>query len=583
MDPASPPPAARFAEALVAALADGGLAQVCIAPGSRSAPLAAAFFRHEGIRCWSHVDERSAGFFALGLARARREPVALVCTSGTAAANFLPAVVEADLSRVPLLALTADRPPEVRDWAAPQTIHQPHLYGRHVRWFAEPPVPDGSRAGLRHARALAARALALARGRRPGPVHLNLPFREPLEPGPLGSCAEPAPAVREWPAADAPSPRQIELLTQLVQQRERGVIACGPCDDPDLGEALVALARAAGWPILADPTSQLRCGPHVASPVLAHGDLLLGDPGFRARRRPEVVLRVGGVPVSKGFGLWLEETQPERVLVIDPEEDFGDPWHRTTDRVRAARAPLCEAVARRVRDSGRLQSPWCSAFLEADARAAALVARRIDGAPELLEPMVVRALADALTEGARLYVSNSMPVRDLDAFLPASTRSLRVLCNRGANGIDGILSSALGAAAAGGAPTALLTGDLAFLHDLGGLLAARRHPIALTIVVLNNEGGGIFSFLPIAEHGASVGFEELFRTPHGVDLSSACRAFGVNHVAVGSREHLATQLKESLAAPRTTVLEVSVDRDDNTALQRSLRAELTSALQEPAG
>lgn len=595
-------PGLAFASTLLDELERAGLHSVVVCPGSRSTPLTVAAVRHPGLRCWSQIDERSGAFFALGLAKASRAPVALVCTSGTAAANFLPAVVEAHYANVPLLVLTADRPPERREWGAGQTIDQVRLYGSHVRFFCETALPTPDSGCLRYARALAGRAWSESTGVPAGPVHLNLPFREPLEP-PFdppsdaaggGSAAatsvaagrrgdRPYMSVRRGSAA--PDDRDVTALFQLARVYSRGVIACGPLDAPDeLGETVVRLARAAGWPILADPTSQLRRGPHtVDAPILANADLFLREECFAAENAPELILRIGGTPTCKPFRVWTERHLPGRFVSVDPDGGFNDPSHLASDVIRADPASLLRGVADRLEASepARVESDWMLAFLSAERRAREAVDGILAESTELLEPRAVREVSACLPNDAILYVSNSMPVRDLDAFLPSDPRPLRVLCNRGANGIDGMTSSALGAAAADTGPVVLLTGDLAFLHDLGGLVAAKRSGLQATVVVLDNDGGGIFSFLPIAEHGESVGFEDYFRTPHGLDLAPVAASLGAAVTKVESWEHLRSAMKESLATPGLSVLVIPIDRDRSVAQHRSISRAVGIALGAP--
>jgi 2-succinyl-5-enolpyruvyl-6-hydroxy-3-cyclohexene-1-carboxylate synthase len=585
-----------FATALFEELARAGVRDVCLCPGSRSTPLAVATAQQPALRCWTHVDERSAGFFALGLAKAKRAPVALVCTSGTAAANFLPAVVEAHYARVPLLLLTADRPPELREWGAGQTIDQTNLYGRHVRWESEVALPEASGGGLRYARALACRAVETARGRPAGPVHLNLPFREPLEPirvpgdvapdlaerDPLAAAGRPGRAFAAVALPElAPGAETIDAVAELVRRHPRGVIACGPLDaDTELAAAVARLGRAAGWPILADPTSQLRRGAHVAdAPVIATSDLFLREEAFAARRKPDVILRIGATPTSKALRSWTLRHAPEHLLLVDPDGAWNDPCHLASQVLRVDPAALCAAVCDGLAEGDAApRGAWLADFAAADRRTSAAVERCLAEEESLLEPRAVRELDKALPDGSLLYVSNSLPVRDLDAFLPASTRPLRVLSNRGANGIDGMVSSALGAAAADCGRVVLLTGDLAFAHDLGGLLAARRHGLRATIVLLNNDGGGIFSFLPIAAYGDAVRFEENFRMPLGVDFAPAAQSFGVHFTRAVSWEHFRAAVKESASAASTSVIEVPVDRDRSVAHRREIQRAVREAL-----
>ena len=593
---AAPNRSYAFTTAFFEELARAGVRDVCLCPGSRSTPLAVATAQQPELRCWTHIDERSAAFFALGLAKARRAPVALVCTSGTAAANFLPAVVEAHYAAVPLLLLTADRPPELRDRGAGQTIDQLHLYGRHVRWFAEAALPSADGEMLRYARALASRIVGVAKRRPAGPVHLNLPFRKPLEPQSVpGDVApdlrerDPLAAVGrdEGPFTDVieplavPPPAAVASIAELMRAHRRGVIACGPIDaQPGLAAAVSGLARRTGWPVLAEPTAQLRCGPHTAdAAIIATSDLFLRDETFAADHAPDVVLRIGATPTSTSQRRWIERHAPPHLLLIDPEHAWNDPSQLASQVLAVDPTRFCLDVSGEL-DSGRIAAgnPWLEAFVDADRRASAAIEAVLAGDDGLLEPRAVREIAAALPDDALLYVSNSMPVRDLDAFLPVSTRPLRVLCNRGANGIDGMISSALGAAAANCGHVVLLTGDLAFAHDLGGLMAARRHGLSATMVVFNNDGGGIFSYLPIAEYADEVDFEANFRTPLGIDFEPATATFGVHFTRVASWAHFRAALKESADTAATSVIEVPIDRDRSVSHHRAIESAVGAAI-----
>jgi 2-succinyl-5-enolpyruvyl-6-hydroxy-3-cyclohexene-1-carboxylate synthase len=587
---ATPPgganPAHLFAAALVDELARAGVREVCICPGSRSTALAIAAAQHTSLRCWSQIDERSAGFFAVGAAKATRAPAALICTSGTAAANFYPAVIEAYHAHVPLIVLSADRPPELREWGAGQTIDQVHLYGTHVRWFAETAVPDGDPRMLRYAREVGCRAVAGACGPPAGPVHLNLPFRDPLAPS--STAAEPESSTsnrgnqvftRVCHGARAPRPEDVERLVQVANSCERGVITCGPMDaGSDLCAAIADLASALGWPILADPTSQLRSGAHSQSaPVLGNSDLFLRDEQVARALEPEVVLHFGGTPTSKSQRLWLEGHVPERLILVDPEAGWSDPCHLASELLQVDPLALCAALIRRV-SRARDESAWLQRVLRAERCAAGVVESLVADEDELFEPRAIRELAEALPDGAITYVSNSMPVRDLDAFLPVSNRVLRVLANRGANGIDGMISSALGAAGSQPQPVVLLTGDLALLHDVGALQTARKHSLNLTVVVFNNDGGGIFSYLSVADRAEPEIFETHFRTPHGADLGGIVAGFGAGFARVGSWEHFRASFKSALATPGVSVVEIPVDRDRSVAHHREIERRVCEAL-----
>ncbi len=573
----------------VDALVDGGLRDAVVCPGSRSGPLALALRAHPGIRVRVLLDERSAGFFALGLAKASRRPVAVLTTSGTAAANLLPAVVEASLGRVPLVLLTADRPAELRDRGAPQAIDQVRLFGGHAKWFAELPLLDGSDVVRRHASSVAARALAVAAAGPAGPVHLDVPFREPLVPdGPLGPLGE-EPVVRVEAGVPRLADDAADRLAAHLAGVERGLLVAGPQDDPALPAAAARLAAALNWPIVADPLSQVRCGPHDRSRVVARGDHLLRPGPWRDAHLPDLVLRVGAPATTKPLLALLEEHRPAQV-VIDGDGGWREPAIVPTTFVHADAAATADAVAARI-EAGLVARPtaWLDAWLAADAgadRALRAWLAEIEASGEAFEGAPIAALGDLLPDDGILWASSSMPVRDLDAWLPSGPRAIRALANRGANGIDGVVSSALGAAATG-APVALVVGDLAFLHDLSGLVAARLHGLAATIVVVHNDGGGIFSFLPQAAAAVPGGglpehFEELFGTPHGIDLGPLAEALGAEHRIIGPRG-LRAALGTSLGAPGVRVLELRTGRARNIELHRAAAAAVVAALRGTAG
>ncbi len=593
--------------AMVQALVDAGVEDVVACPGSRSTPLALATRAHPGLRVRVLLDERSAGFFALGLAKASRRPVAVVVTSGTAVANLLPAVVEASLARVPLVLLTADRPPELRDRGAPQTIDQVHIFGGHVRWFADLPVMDDLPETRRHLEAAVGRAVATARSGPQGPVHLNAPFREPLVPGSaLGPLDPPRPAALEGARPRGAAQSFVDVvvgrptltgvdLEDLVARLggfERGIIVAGPQDDPDVPAALARLAAATGYPILADPLSGSRCGPHDRSHVIAHAEHLVRPGPWRDAHLPDLVIRFGAAPTSKPVMTMLADRQPIQI-VVDGDGGWREPALIATTFIHADAASTALAVADRIAGSRAVNdswaSNWASAWRDADDAAdgalrdwLAAVTRR--GEPFEGHPFAL--LGDLLPDGALLWAGNSMPVRDLDAWLPAGPRAIRALSNRGANGIDGVVSTALGAAAARGmGPVVLVVGDVSFLHDLNALLAARLHDLSATIVLIDNDGGGIFSFLSQAttearEVGLPDHYEELFGTPHGIDVGPIAEALGATYRRVGAAD-LGEALADSIARPGVQVLSLRTDRARNVELHRDAAAAVAAALGRP--
>ena len=567
--PASDPMATQaWCRAFLAQLVACGVQHVAVSPGSRSTPMTVAADRTDGLDLTMHLDERSGGFFALGLARATRRPVAVLCTSGTAAANYLPAVIEAFHSGVPLLVLTTDRPPELLGVGAPQAIDQVALYGTHTRWAANVAIAGSEAPG--EAASLAHQAVVRATRQAPGPVHVNIGLREPLEPP-----TQDPPPVGLLPMPPEHATVEPGPLPGLLDT-ERGLLVAGSMDLDDRGvEAIAELSRRTGWPILADPASGLRRGPHTSqTPVVAGGDHILRST-WADYHRPEVVVQMGAMPTSKGYRLWLDRVGTDRLVAVDHLSRFPDAAHRVTDRVAAEPGRLAAGLLDHLEDPGR-NGPWTTTWTDADSVAMSSAQAIADDGP-FDEPGVVAVLHRSLPVGANLVVANSMPIRDLDAFLPTDERPLRILANRGANGIDGMASTALGVAAGSSGPTVLFTGDLALLHDLGGLLAARRLGLDLTVVLVDNDGGGIFSFLPIAESG-HVDHHRLFHTPHGLDLGGIAALAGGRLHEPTTATTLEEALGSALGSPGLDLIRIAVDATTNVGLHRSAAAAVQLAL-----
>jgi 2-succinyl-5-enolpyruvyl-6-hydroxy-3-cyclohexene-1-carboxylate synthase len=536
--------AATFCATLVDEWARCGVTDAVVAPGSRSTPMTVALERCDRLRVHVQIDERSAAFMALGLGLATARPAVVVTTSGTAAVELYPAVVEADLAGVPLLVCTSDRPPERHGVGAPQTVDQSGLYGRSVRAMVEPGVPRADAAWSW--RSVAARAVLDATGARPGPVHLNLAFTEPLsgEPGPL-------PEGRDGGAAwhrVVPLPLTTSILEDL--RGLRAVIVAGRGSESTV---VRPLAEAYGWPVLADPLGGCRtAGPTTISAF----DLLARTPGWAEAHRPEAVVRMGAAPASKALAAWLRDVPLQ--VVVDRTGAFADPDRQATHLVTGVLA-------------GNNQPPAPSAWL-ADWRSADDAVQRVLDAElvdRLDDPTVARTVLGALPGGADLVVASSMPVRDVEWF--GGTTEARVLANRGANGIDGVVSTAVGVALSG-RPTVALVGDLAFVHDTNALLGAVDRDLSLTVVVVDNDGGAIFSFLPQAAAMEAGEFERLFGTPHGLDLVDVARSHGVDAAAVESVAELAAELAAAVAAPEPgiRVRVVRTDRQANVAVHQRL-------------
>ncbi len=560
------------ARALVDGLARAGVRDACVTPGSRSTPLTVALAEQDAIRPWLHLDERSSAFFALGLARASGRPVALVCTSGTAAANFHPAVVEADLSRVPLIVCTADRPPHLRNVGAPQTIDQVGLYGVSVRHQVDLPAPGAADAPPAVFAEAACDAVGASLGPLPGPVHLNLPFDEPLieapgvHPAPAASPPGPLPAV----PPTLPEPEALARAAEALSRSERPLLVAGPETGGLPTDPVAALASALGAPLLADPLSDLRTGPHDRTHVVDAYDAFLRDPRAAALA-PDCILRFGASPTSKALNQFLAGATAATHILCDLPRSFRDPSAVTTLRltadVRSAADALRDAVAREPEHS------WLAQWRDRDARARRALTDYALAAPDPFEGRAVVELQRALPAGATLFAGNSMPVRDVDAFLAGEEKPLAVASNRGANGIDGVVSSALGHAAAGAGPVALLIGDLSLFHDLNGLWAGVRHGIDLSIVLLNNAGSAIFHYLPQATHEHV--FEEWFATPSDVDFAGATRAYGAGHRLLADWGELAGALARPGRGVR--IIEVRTDRVRNLEMHEEAWADAREA------
>ncbi len=562
----------------------GGLRLAVVSPGSRSTPLAVALWRQPEIEVSVIVDERSAAFFALGAAQASGEPAALLCTSGTALANYHPAVCEADESGIPLVVLSADRPPELRGIGAGQTIDQVKTFGSSVRWFCEVGIHAADDDGLLHYRSVACRALAAARGEvRPGPVHLNLPWREPLAPLPV----EGAVTATDPLALEGREGRPLTAVTQVdlepsvflldemaghIGDAISGAIVAGRQLDPELREPLAHLARVSGFPILADPASQLRCGPHDRSHVVAAYDLLLRDEHFARSVVPELVLRFGEMPTSKPLRTWLAESGADQI-VVDPSGGWNEPTNRAAAILRADPTECASGWAARLEGLEGRERPLPDRWLVAERAAQAALDASIAEGGEIAEPALHRALGAAHRDGDLVYTASSMPIRDQEAFLAPSGTDVHFLCNRGANGIDGLVSSGIGAAHASGRPTTIVVGDLGLLHDLGGLAALREVSTPVRIVVIDNNGGGIFHFLPQEAALPEDEFEALLGTPRGVDAAKAAALFDLPHRRLQSL----SELPEALAAG-TGLIEVRTDRGTNVEAHRDLTSRVHDAL-----
>ncbi|MFB6104388.1 MAG: 2-succinyl-5-enolpyruvyl-6-hydroxy-3-cyclohexene-1-carboxylic-acid synthase [Halobacteriaceae archaeon] len=567
-----------WARAIAAELAAAGIDTAVIAPGSRSTPLTAAIADHDAITARSLLDERSAAYFALGRARMTGRPTPIVTTSGTATANLHPAVLEADAGRVPLLLLTADRPPGLQDSGANQTIDQTKLFGDAVRWYRDPGLPEADDRALRSLRTTIARAVATTQTSPMGPVHLNLPFRKPLEPvevpdaftadAPAAATGRDGAYVNFHDGTTTPSPEVTATVAAAIDDADRPLVVCGPQNPATAATApITTLAARIDAPILADPLSQLRFGTAATdATVIGHYDAYLDD--VSDWPTPDIVLRFGASPTSKPLRQYLAASTA-RQLLVDPAGDWREAEFRATDLLVGDPGPTATALADHVDPvSG---GAWHRRWEDADAAARSVLA----DAP-FFEGAVLRTVVEAAPAEATLAVSNSTPIRDLDRFASPTTTPITTVGNRGASGIDGVTSTALGAGAATDDPLVAVLGDLAYYHDMNGLLAIDRCAVDATIVLINNDGGGIFHMLPIADFDPP--FTEYFRTPHGLDFEPSTALYDLEYGHITSLETFRARYTDSLATAGTQVIEVETDAATSHQTRARVTDQITDAV-----
>lgn len=578
--------AATFCATLVDEWARAGVTDAVVCPGSRSTPMALALAADARIAVGVHHDERAGAFTALGLGLASGRPAVVLTTSGTAAAELHPAVVEAHQSSVPLIAVTADRPPELADAGAPQTIDQVHLFGRSVRWYHAPGVPDEVASGSW--RSLGARSVAEARGagpvRRPGPVHLDLAFREPLV-GRAGPLPPGRPDGAPWTVAsvDQPVP-PLSDVAAVVREAERGLVVAGAEPGSGAGgtaataEAALRVASALGWPLVADARLRGALGGSHRQGVTVVGaaDAVLRHPATAAALAPDVILHLGAPVASRVVAEWLASHGATEIRVT--AHGWIDPAHGATHRVVAPAAALVEAVDTDLFVGGRsTDAAWTRRWDEVEGIAQRAIDEVLAGHDEVTEPGVARTVLATLEPGEALVVSSSMPVRDLEWY-GRPRAGVEVHANRGANGIDGVVSTAVGVARATAAPTVCLVGDVALLHDANALIGLARRGVDLTIVVVDNDGGGIFSFLPQATDPGGKAFEVLYGTPHGVDLRALASAHGIGTVEPATAAEVGPALRASLATGGVRLVRVSTERAANVEVHREIHDAVAAAL-----
>lgn len=556
---------------LVDELVSSGVDKVVISPGSRSTPLAILMAEHPKLTYYINIDERSAGFFALGLAKSQRKPVALLCTSGTAAANYYPAIVEAHYSRVPLLVLTADRPHELRDVGAPQAIDQLHMYGSYAKWFVDLAIPEDHPGMFRYVRTVASRAVGTAITNPAGVVHLNFPFREPLVPNTnlpdLWSKQDNRSSYLHIPTTSSVlSEDEMDNIANLVQDTQNGLIICGEYNDREFIENVQLLSKHLKFPVLADPLSQLRAGVHNKLGIITSYDTVLKNTELVEVLKPNVVLRFGAMPVSKPLMLLLKNNPDITQIVIDQAGGYRDPTLNASHLIACDENVFCQNMRNKV--NRKQSSHFYDSWIKCNDTYGEMIDYKLGQMTEMFEGKIVRELQQLLPDRSTLFVGNSMPIRDVDTFFGHTKKDITIYANRGASGIDGIVSTALGASVDATKSTFLLIGDLSFYHDLNGLLAAKMNNLDLTILLINNDGGGIFSFLP--QSNEEKHFETLYGTPIGLDFSKVVDMYNGDYEKVESWEEFRTYFATIESKKGLKVIEIPTDRKNRVKVHREL-------------
>ncbi|MCM3444425.1 2-succinyl-5-enolpyruvyl-6-hydroxy-3-cyclohexene-1-carboxylic-acid synthase [Metabacillus halosaccharovorans] len=561
----------RFVASFVDELTRLGVNKAVISPGSRSTPLAMLMAEHPKLSCYMNIDERSAGFFALGLAKEKKKPVVLVCTSGTAAANYYPAIVEARYARVPLIVLTADRPHELRDVGAPQAIDQVQMYGNYPKWFVDVALPEEEVGMYRYVRTIAGRAFAISASHPAGVVHLNFPFREPLIPNlSLSNLWEAEDDRLSYLHTIQGLPQleksQIKDIADIMKGIAKGLIICGEQNDSEFISAVKEMSGKLKYPILADPLSQLRSGKSDKQGIIEGYDSILKDPEMINILKPELIIRFGPMPVSKPLMLMLKNNPDITQIIVDPSEEYRDPTLNAAHMIVCNHTKFCEDLSEILEEcvSNQFYNDWIlSNTIYQD-----MIEHELGQINDLFEGKIVRELQHALPDGSCLVVGSSMPIRDVDTFFRNTDKEIRVLANRGANGIDGVVSTALGISAVSIEPAFLLIGDLSFFHDFNGLLAAKMNNLDLTIILVNNDGGGIFSFLPQSKEEKH--FETLYGTPIGIDFSKVVDMYQGEYEKINSWDELHTYFRDKWSNRGLKVIEIETNRTTRVNIHREL-------------
>ncbi len=561
---------------IIEELARNGAQRFCIAPGSRSTPLTISAAECEKAEKTVHFDERGLGFYALGISSGGKGPAVLISTSGTAVANFLPAVIEASKKKVPLILLTADRPPELRKTGALQTIEQPGIFGRYIKWDFDLPVPD---INIKPEAVLTTidQAIFMATSGTPGPVHINCMFREPLAPEESGGewrkrldlnkkwvqCGDPY--TKYISPGDSFSTNDLKEIAEIVNRSKKGIIVAGKLKDNE-GKGVIELAEKLKWPIFPDLSSGLRLNNSTGSNIQYFDQVLLSD--FAGEEKIDTILHLGGRITSKRYYQFIEKTNPDYYITVLNHPLRNDPLHIVSHRVRSSVAGFVNAVLPEIlpgRDDVLVSKLRNASFVSEK-----IIEKFIIEKEKLNEIFISREVSNVIRDGNALFLSNSMPVRDMDMYAVPNEKKLFISGNRGASGIDGVIASACGYSSSLNTPLTLLIGDIAFLHDMNSLALIRNCRQQMIIVVINNNGGSIFSFLPVAEYKDN--FEKYFLTPHGLNFEYAAEQFGIKYSRVTSKKEFSDEYRSSIEGTESVILEAVVDMDENISAHKELQS-----------
>lgn len=574
-----------WAKIFVDQLAELGVRYACISPGSRSTPLTYSLAKNRKIKSYINIDERSSAFFALGLAKSSGKPTIIVTTSGTAVAELYPAIIESYQQRVPLIICTADRPPQLIGTGANQTINQQNIFKNHIRWFRDIGLPSISETGFRHLQKIGVKAFQICSIEDKGPVHLNFPFRKPLEPFSYTDeinkklhRIKPLRHIQSKTDLVFSLSKSAHKITEQVVKNERGIIIVGPMAyNLELNSQIKKLSKLIKYPIFADGLSHLRFGASKSdNNIIVNFNSILSAENFIQKHDPEVILQFGRTPTSSVIENFFSETNADRYLI----NQFGDLF----DPTRNAKATLacdpkifCEYVLADFKSkiTNRKKFVWLNDFIKADNISNKIKNEIIDKAKFPSEPSIINEVIDLIPSGSQVFVGNSLPVRDLDNFQGLTSKKLIFYSNRGASGIDGVSSTAFGTASRN-SPTILITGDLSFLHDLNALMIAIKYSIPITIIVINNNGGGIFESLPIANK--VIQFREFFITPHNLEFSNIVKSFGIDYQLITNRSKLQFQLNKSLNNKLPSLLEIKTNAVKSVELRNRYFNEVNKKL-----